>query len=1135
MLLGPFQFSPRKLRTKLMLAVAGVHAVLMIVFVWDITWRQADLLRRLQASQAEALAQSLATSSAGWLAAYDFSGLQEIAEAQLQYPELRYAMFLDPEGRVLAHTDRDRRGQFVRDLPAAAKLAVLNSGKRLVDVVAPAHIEGRFVGWVRVGLGQQSANAQLASYARAGVLYSLIAILIGVGLAWLMANRLTAKLYAIQRVASGVRAGECAERVPPLGDDEVGRLGREFNHMLDDLSEQEKERRRAEEALRESESLLLESQRIAGLGVSSFNVATGSFKTSQLMDDLFGIDSSYPHTIEGWAALIHPDDRERIINFFRIETLGRGKLLDEEYRIIRHSDKALRWQHSVVKPELDANGQTIFCRATSQDITDRKLAEANLKMMQFSVDRAGEAIFWVNPEGRIIYANEAAGVNLGYTRDELLALKIHDIKPDFPDGAWAEIFASIKQSGARTFETHHRAKNGATFPVEVSASYVSIDGREFSFAFVRNVTERKQAEQALRDNAALLQALTNHARVGMVLVDSSHRYVFANAAYTSVVGYHGHNVVGRHLSEVIGANYEKMVRHQLDLAFSGQRVAYELTIPSPSNEQLERHLAVTIDTPIETKHGRCVVVVLVDITDRKRAMMESNKLAAIVESSGDAIIGKDLNGIITSWNKGAETIFGYAPEEMIGTSVMRLIPPSRSDEEEVILSRVRRGESIEHFETERRTKDGRQIAVAITASPIRDAEGRVIGASKVARDISAKKEAEAAQKSLERQLRQSQKMEAIGTLAGGIAHDFNNILAGIYGFTSLARTASGGNKEVEGYLDEIGRAGRRAAGLIRQILAFSRARGADGVAGPVSVARVVSETVALLRATCPATIEIVTQVASDVPTVEGDETGLHQVVMNLCTNAIQAMRDRVGSLTIQLEACFVDEALAVSLPGLAVGPSVRLAIADTGTGIRPEHIDRVFEPFFTTKSPGEGTGLGLSVVHGIVRDHRGAIRLSSQVGKGTTFEIYLPAGSAATVSKPRAQSKPNLLGKGEVILLVEDEEQVSRVAQLALNRLGYVTVCETNGPAALARLGVNPGAFDLVITDQSMPGMTGLELAARLHVTRRDLPVIITSGNTTVLEEKSLAAAGVREVLAKPYELTDLLSTVRRHLDAKIR
>jgi PAS domain S-box-containing protein len=451
-----------------------------------------------------------------------------------------------------------------------------------------------------------------------------------------------------------------------------------------------------------------------------------------------------------------------------------------------------------------------------------------------------------------------------------------------------------------------------------------------------------------------------------------------------------------------------------------------------------------------------------DITERKRAEAELKRLAAVVQFSDDAIIAKDLNGIITNWNRGAESIFGYKEDEVVGCSIGLLIPPDRQEEEEFILRKLRHGEGLTGFETQRRTKDGRLIDVAITASPIKNDAGEVIGMSKVARDISGRKTVEAQNLLLEAQLRQSQKLEAIGTLAGGIAHDFNNILAGIYGFTSLAQDAARGNPMLLDYLGEISASGHRAADLVQQILTFARKRSSNEPLEPVQLSQIVAEVVKLLRAASPSTIEIVKELAPGLPPVQGNASQLHQVITNLGTNAVHAMSDRRGRLTIRLDAIEVDAAMALTLFSLQPGAFIRLTVSDSGKGMDAETQRRAFEPFFTAKGPGEGTGLGLSVVHGIVRSHHGAIRLTSEVGRGTTVEIFLPAAAGLLPSAP-AEVVTTPRGRGERILFVDDEAKIVKIGKLILEQFGYVAECETQVLKALARFERDPHAFDLVI------------------------------------------------------------------------
>jgi CheY-like chemotaxis protein len=301
--------------------------------------------------------------------------------------------------------------------------------------------------------------------------------------------------------------------------------------------------------------------------------------------------------------------------------------------------------------------------------------------------------------------------------------------------------------------------------------------------------------------------------------------------------------------------------------------------------------------------------------------------------------------------------------------------------------------------------------------------------------------------------------------------------------------------------------------------------------GPVQLDEVVTEAVKLLRATTPALVEFEVRLAPALPPVLGNASQLHQVLMNLGTNAVQAMEGGAGRLLIRLDALTTEEAAAAAPAGLPAGPGVRLTVTDTGRGMDPATQERVFEPFFTTKAPGEGTGLGLSVVHGIVRGHRGAIRLASELGRGSTFEIFLPA----TAAPPQPEDEPPAvevlpLGHGERVLFVDDEQQIASVGKMILDQLGYVTESESEVLRALARVEADPAAYQLVVSDQTMPEMTGLEFARRIHALRPDLPVVLTSGHSVDLTPERVNEVGVREVLAKPYTTEQLARAIARNL-----
>ncbi|MEO7600194.1 MAG: ATP-binding protein [Opitutus sp.] len=384
-------------------------------------------------------------------------------------------------------------------------------------------------------------------------------------------------------------------------------------------------------------------------------------------------------------------------------------------------------------------------------------------------------------------------------------------------------------------------------------------------------------------------------------------------------------------------------------------------------------------------------------------------------------------------------------------------------------------------------------------------------------------------KELEDQFRQAQKMEAIGTLAGGIAHDFNNVLAAINGYTELAKMDLGNDALVSQYLDAVLQGGRRATDLVRQILAFSRRQELERRSLDLSVT--VEEALKLLRATIPATIEFAVALAPDLSRVLADATQIHQVVMNLCTNAAHAMRERAGRLTIELDRFLVRATEMPTPGGINEGEYVRLSITDTGHGMDQPTISRIFEPFFTTKGPGEGTGLGLAVVHGIMRSHDGAVTVYSHLGEGTTFRLYFPVYAKTDASNESvAEDAPR--GRGERILYVDDEDLLATMGKRILERLGYLVSPHTNAMEALESLRANPSAFDLVITDQMMPGMSGTAFAEQIQTIRSDLPIILTTGYTASLMSEQVMSIGIRKILTKPISHEVLSAAVYSALNS---
>lgn len=390
-------------------------------------------------------------------------------------------------------------------------------------------------------------------------------------------------------------------------------------------------------------------------------------------------------------------------------------------------------------------------------------------------------------------------------------------------------------------------------------------------------------------------------------------------------------------------------------------------------------------------------------------------------------------------------------------------------------------------------------------------------------DIEQRERAEAERAKLERQLRRAQKMEAIGTLAGGIAHDFNNVLAGIVGFAELIQQDADKPEEVKHHVGDILAASERARDLIRQILAFSSRQ--EQERQPVSLQRCLDEVLRLLRATIPTTVDIVPNLDTDTPAILADPTQIHQVVTNLITNSWHAIGERPGRIDVSLSAFRVDEDFARTHPDLRPGRYVRLSLTDNGCGMDSHTLERIFEPFFTTKETGRGTGLGLAMVHGIVKASDGAVTVYSEVGRGTTFHLYFPAVEIE-VPVAGAASEPSAGGRGQRILFIDDEKILASLGERFLTRLGYKPVVETDPIVALERFAAEE--FDGVVTDLTMPQLSGLDVVRKLHQLRPGLPVVLTTGFSANLDQERARALGFSELLIKPYNMQALGAALRR-------
>ena len=488
----------------------------------------------------------------------------------------------------------------------------------------------------------------------------------------------------------------------------------------------------------------------------------------------------------------------------------------------------------------------------------------------------------------------------------------------------------------------------------------------------------------------------------------------------------------------------------------------------------------------------------------------------------------DAEGAIVLVNREIERLFGYDREELIGQPVGMLVPLNMYDRHPDMLAAYFRNPQPLKLgvgrELHGRRKDGTEVPIEIDLTPVTTDEGLFVLSSIV--DISARKAAEEERDHLQEMLRQSQKMEAIGTLAGGIAHDFNNLLAGIIGYTELVVRGLDDNPQAISDLQQVLKAATRGRTLVDRILRFSRRQASSRI--PTDIAAVLRDTAGLLRATLPAEIRIEVNLATGAGRALADSTAVEQVLMNLATNAAHAMPGG-GSLAIGLRSVYMNDSAVRANPALREGAYLVMTVQDTGAGMDEPTRQRVFEPFFTTKGPGEGSGLGLSMVHGIMRDHGGAVSVESEPGLGTVVRCYFPGlDQLDSEEVPISGALPT--GQGERLLYVDDEPSLVRVGRRRLETLGYL-VTTANGPdEALARFQNAPHPFAAVITDYSMPGTTGIELAERLRVEGNSAPVILLTGHQPGIPEQRLEGAGIVRTLKKPATLAEFAAVLREVL-----
>jgi len=622
----------------------------------------------------------------------------------------------------------------------------------------------------------------------------------------------------------------------------------------------------------------------------------------------------------------------------------------------------------------------------------------------------------------------------------------------------------------------------------------------------------------------------------IVAVDIDGTIVQVNSQTEAIFGYPRGELIGQKIEILVPARYrDQHHEHRGSFAHSPKvrRMGAGLDLKGRRRDGSEFSVEISL-SPVSLPEGTFVLSAIRDISDRKRIEEElrraheelgrrttqeigqyQRRLAAIIDSSADAIIGKELDGTITSWNRGAEAMYGYNADEIVGKNISLLTSKDRPDEIPQILARIRSGERIEHYESVRVTKDGRHLNVSISISPIKDPNGKIVGASAIARDITAQRRAED-------HLRQAQKMEAVGRLAGGVAHDFNNILGIVTACTELLRDRIDADSDQALYVGNIRKAVERGISLTRQLLAFTRKSSVQPQLIDLNIH--LKDVVKLLRPLMGDDVEIVVAPRSPSAIIEIDPGQFDQIVLNLAVNSRDAM-PRGGKFILETASVELDDVFTSQHRPMQAGRYILIAVSDTGVGMDAATVTRIFEPFFTTKEVGKGTGLGLATVYGIVQHGGGHIWVYSEPGSGTTFKIYLPSAEDKLGETPQPQAEKTVRRReGTTVLLVEDDEIMLSMTRKLLEQNGYRVLAAKDGKSALALVQSHVGPIDLVLTDVVMRGMSGPDLVAKLTAVRPTTKVVFMSGYTGELIAQHEDVNQGIPLLEKPFTRTALLN-----------
>jgi two-component system, cell cycle sensor histidine kinase and response regulator CckA len=891
------------------------------------------------------------------------------------------------------------------------------------------------------------------------------------------------------------------------------------------------ERKQAEAALKEREFFFRESQRAARIGSYRTDFTTGVWKSSEVLDAIFGIDASYERSVSGWADLIHPDDNAMMTQYLQDDVLGEGQRFDKEYRIVRKSDGAVRWVRGLGELAFGADGAVTAMTGTIQDITERKEAVERLRTSEEKFrnlfNNAQVGMFRTRLDG-----SEMLDLNDHYlrifkrTREELLG-RPTEVRWANPQER-AEMVRRIEADGHVT-DLEFDLLNGDGEVRRCVTSLRLVPEEGILEGSIQDITDRRQAEDALRASEQEFR----------ILAEAMPQIVWGTRP-------DGWNIYFNHQwVEYTGLTLEESYGHgwntpfhpdDQQLAWDSWQRATRFDEPYAIECRLRRadgayRWFLIRGEPLRGDNGEILkwFGTCTDIHDIKTAeeslRQSERRLRDITANMGEWVWEVDAHGVYTYSSAKGGALLG----DVIGKTPFDFMPPAEAARVAPIFAGLAAAKApirdLEHWLV---TKDGKDLCLLTNGVPILDADGNLLGYRGVDKDITDRKRAEQEQVRLDAQRQQSQKMESVGRLAGGVAHDFNNMLTVILGRTELVLLQTDVAQPIRAHLQEIEEAARRSAGLTRQLLAFARKQ---TVAPKVlDLNETVSGMLKMLQRLIGEDIDLRWQPKAELWPVRIDPSQVDQVLANLFVNSRDAIAG-VGQITIETGHRTFTEADCSNRPEFVPGEYVMLAVSDSGCGMDRETLSHLFEPFFTTKSVGQGTGLGLATVYGIIRQNDGFIEAYSELAHGTSFRIYLPRHVGKSERADIAEPRPVAPRGHETVLLAEDEPSILAMTAEMLEQQGY-TVLRAGTPGEAIRLAKEyAGEIHVLLTDVVMPAMNGRDLARNVLSLHPHVKRLFMSGYTAdVIAHRGVLDDGVH-FIQKPFSLDDLTAKVRAVLD----